>query len=176
MTKEKCIRKCQQTNKPTYNNIHHAIAMCHFHKFKFHFILNSLPLYFSAKRYFFVAIKSLKNISTFWYKFHLWQLSVKRVLYVIGLHIQLNETCCLLLYLCRRQRKYAWIHFKMTWCQRIWIILFENKDKELQFLFFTGCGNGTNFVQISYTKKKQIHMLIVAFMLFKNGFLCYILS
>lgn len=80
----------------------------------------------------------------------------------------------MLLYLCRRQRKYAWIHFKMTWCQRIWIILFENKDKELQFLFFTGCGNGTNFVQISYTKKKQIHMLIVAFMLFKNGFLWFI--
>lgn len=35
--------------------------MCHFHKYKFHFILNSLPLYFSAKHYFLVAIKSIKN-------------------------------------------------------------------------------------------------------------------
>lgn len=28
----------KKNNKHTYNNIHQAIAMCHFGKFKFHFI------------------------------------------------------------------------------------------------------------------------------------------
>lgn len=133
--------------------------MCHFHKYKFHFILNSLPLYFSAKHYFLVAIKSIKNPLE------------NMVNQIINSLVQVSSmtTVCKTCPLCyratytiiwnllfavipRRQRNFAWIHFKMTWCQRIWIILFENKDKELQFLFFTGCGNGTSFVQISYTK------------------------
>lgn len=46
-------------------------------------------------------------------------------------------------------------------------ILFENQDLELQFLSLMGCVNGTSFENISYTKWKQI-MLIVAFMLYKN--------
>lgn len=46
-------------------------------------------------------------------------------------------------------------------------ILFENQDPELQFLSLMGCVNGTSLDNISYTKWKQI-MLIVAFMLYKN--------
>lgn len=46
-------------------------------------------------------------------------------------------------------------------------ILFENQDPELQFLSLMGCVNGTSFENISYTKWKQI-MLIVAFTLYKN--------
>lgn len=46
-------------------------------------------------------------------------------------------------------------------------ILFENRDPEIQLLSLMGCVNGRSFKNISYTKWKQI-TLIIAFMLYKN--------